>query len=125
VSTFLGLFFFALISPNCPLFFFRSAAASDPKDSKQRIKDEVVGDDTGAERDVPSVIVDLLKSSASVASGQTLPSTNLQVDAAASGAARGQILPSASRPSSSSTLCAVTAPKVLKARKLNVKKSSV
>jgi hypothetical protein len=74
---------------------------------------------------VSSVAADPLSSSTEAASGQTSPSTNLQVDAAASSAAPGQTSPSADRPAPLSTLGAITAPKVLKVRKLNVKKSSL
>lgn len=105
------------------LFFFFSDLASNPKHSKQRVEDQVVGDDIVMGRDVPSIIVDPSTSSAGAAPRQTPPSASLQVDAAASGVAPGQTSPSAYKLVPLSTLGAALAPNVLKAKKLDIKKS--
>jgi hypothetical protein len=95
---------------------------SNPKHSKQRVDDDVVGDDS---------VMGQLDYSGPIdkwcwdAPGQTPPSASLQVDAAAFGAMPGQTSPSASKLAPSRALGAAPAPKVLKAKKLNVKKSSL
>jgi hypothetical protein len=99
-----------------PFIFCFSAATSNPKRPRQRVEEENIGDDATTKRDVSSVVADPLPCSTGAAPEQTPPTANLQVDAATFGAVLGQTWPSASRPVSLSTLSAVTAPKVLKAK---------
>jgi hypothetical protein len=85
-------------SPNIfPFFFICSAVASNPKHSKQRVEDNVVGDDIVTGRDVPSIIVDPMISGARATSGQTPTSASLRVDATACGVSLGQASLSASK----------------------------
>jgi hypothetical protein len=114
------VFPFADFSEYLLLLHFISAAASNPKDSKQMVEKGVVGDDAVTEQDVPSIIVDPLLSSTRATPGQTPPSTGLQASMAASGVAPGQTSPLAGRQTPMSALGAALAPKALKAKKLSI-----
>jgi hypothetical protein len=92
-----------------PFVLFSSADASEPKRSKQGAGYKAPDDDTATRQSVPSVAVD--------------PSLNVAGHAA--GAPLKQTLALFGEFAMASTLSTTAAPKVLKVRELNVKKSSL
>jgi hypothetical protein len=112
------LAFLVLISLDFALFFCRSAAASDPKHSKQRVENEVIGDDTGMELVVPSVRV-----VSGLRRGKHRPRLSSQCSHV--WCRTGANIALSWQAGIFEYFVCVTAPKVLKARKLNVKESSL
>jgi hypothetical protein len=117
-------FFLADFLTTLPFFCF-SAAASNPKGSRQRVEEETVEDDAATKRDVSSVAVDPLPSSSRATPGQTPPSASRQLSMVILGAPPRQVSSSTGKPTPPSTLGAAPVPKVLKVKKLDVKKSSL